>query len=88
MHPLQCTVSLYATAPQVLLSFISGRGAMVASFMGKGVTSRASLSLCHLLHSVGTLSPPEVWRDQPGFSSARHWGLAAQLIENLGGKES
>lgn len=47
---------------QVLWSFISGRGSMLASFMGKGVTSRAALSLCHLLQTSSRLSLPEVWR--------------------------
>ena len=45
---------------QVLWSFISGRGSMLASFMGKGVTSWAALSLCHLLQTSSRLNPPEV----------------------------
>ena len=33
---------------------------MLASFMGKGVSSKAALSMAHLLHAIADLKPPEV----------------------------
>lgn len=52
--------SLPCVHVQVLWSFICGRGSMLTSFMGKGVISRAALSLCHLLHYVDVTNAPEV----------------------------
>ena len=54
------SIDVTLSCVQVLWSFISGRGSLMTSFMGKGVTSRAALSLCHLLQTVRTLNPPEV----------------------------
>ncbi len=49
------------TSLKVLWSFMSGRGKMGESFMGKGVISKGSLALCHLVHTTETgLHPPEV----------------------------
>lgn len=44
---------------QVLWSIISGRGEAFASFMGKGVTLQASVSLCHLMYVVTLLEKGE-----------------------------
>lgn len=52
---------LVRTLLQVLWSFMSGQGKVVESFMGKGVISRASLAMSHLMHTIETqLHPPEV----------------------------
>ena len=48
-------MKLAVSLRQVLWSFISGRGETFASFMGKGVTLQASVSLCHLMYGVTLL---------------------------------
>ena len=56
---MELYMKLAVSLRQVLWSFISGRGEAFASFMGKGVTLQASMSLCHLIHAVTLLERGE-----------------------------
>ncbi|XP_064398202.1 rotatin-like isoform X3 [Halichondria panicea] len=46
---------------QVLWSLISGRGYLALSFLGRGVTSRASLALAHVMQTASLLDYPKGW---------------------------
>ena len=69
---MQLAVSLR----QVLWSFISGRGDAFASFMGKGVTLHASMSLGHLMHAVTLLEKGEKLSIEWVASSSPDVGLS------------
>ena len=61
---------------QVLWSIMSGRGEAFASFMGKGVTLQASVSLCHLMYAVTLLESGEKLSIEWMTSSSPDVGLS------------
>lgn len=60
VHVVDTLLLLPCSIPQVLWSFISGRSFMIASFMGRGVTSRAALSLSHIVQAISNVKQTEV----------------------------
>ena len=75
-HVMKLYMQLAVSLRQVLWSFISGRGGAFASFMGKGVTLQASMSLCHLMHAVTLLEKGEKLSIEWVASSSPDVGLS------------
>ena len=69
-------MKLAVSLRQVLWSFISGRGEAFASFMGKGVTLQASMSLSHLMYAVTLLERGEKLSIEWVASSSPDVGLS------------
>lgn len=75
-HVMKLYMQLAVSLRQVLWSFISGRGGAFASFMGKGVTLQASMSLCHLMNTVTLLEKGEKLSIEWVASSSPDVGLS------------
>lgn len=75
-HVMTLYMRLAVSLRQVLWSFISGQGGAFASFMGKGVTLQASMSLCHLMYAVTLLEKGEKLSIEWVASSSPEVGLS------------
>ena len=75
-HVMALYMRLAVSLRQVLWSFISGQGGAFASFMGKGVTLQASVSLYHLMYAMTLLEKGEKLSIEWVASSSPDVGLS------------